>query len=128
MPLCAVFKKWIERKQSICLPHCFGFQHQLSMFVLYIFVFCVTIVALFNVYKSRLIFSQNSAYPEENIEDKKSDSRKSKSRNNKISFESANIVTCSRDDNTCIAIFKNPQDHRTHFYRTRLRGKHLRHL
>ena len=41
----------------------------------------------------------------------------------KTSFESANIVTCNRSDNTCVAIFKNPLDRKIHYYRTRLRGK-----
>ena len=53
---------------------------------------------------------------------KNSEAKESTNPRNNTNFESANIVTCSRDDNTCVAIFKNPLDRKTHFYRTRLRG------
>ena len=38
-------------------------------------------------------------------------------------FESVTILSCLGQSNTCIAIFKNPWSHKTHFYRTRLKGK-----
>merc|ERR1719483_477196 len=85
------------------------------MFVLYIFILSATLWALLNIYKSRLIFPENPS----NSTD---EAKESTNPRNNTNFESANIVTCSRDDNTCVAIFKNPLDRKTHFYRTRLRG------
>ena len=40
-----------------------------------------------------------------------------------VNYDGANIMTAKGPGNTCIAIFKNPVDHKTHFYRTRLKGK-----
>ena len=46
------------------------------------------------------------------------------SQNSRIfsNFDSADVVTTVGPQNICIGIFKNPVDHRTHFYRTRLKG------
>ena len=41
------------------------------------------------------------------------------------SFDSADVLTCIGQGNVCVAIFKNPLDHKTHFFRTRLKGKLL---
>ena len=38
-------------------------------------------------------------------------------------FDSADVVTKIGPQNVCIGVFKNPVDHKTHFYRTRLKGK-----
>ena len=38
-------------------------------------------------------------------------------------FDSADVVTKIGPQNICIGVFKNPVDHKTHFYRTRLKGK-----
>lgn len=40
-----------------------------------------------------------------------------------LSFDSADVMTNVGPGNTCVAIFKNPSDHKTHFYRTRLKSK-----
>ena len=39
-----------------------------------------------------------------------------------VNYDSADVVTKIGPQNICIGIFKNPVDHRTHFYRTRLKG------
>ena len=41
-------------------------------------------------------------------------------------FDSADVVTKIGPQNVCIGVFKNPVDHKTHFYRTRLKGKCFR--
>ena len=40
-----------------------------------------------------------------------------------VNYDGANIMTAKGPGNICVAIFKNPVDHKTHFYRTRLKGK-----
>ena len=42
-----------------------------------------------------------------------------------INYDSADVVTKIGPQNICIGIFKNPVDHRTHFYRTRLKGMYI---
>ena len=81
------------------------------MLILYLFVLGCTILVLLYIFKAP--------------SDKDSVKVNEKSTNTpiKTNFESANIVTCNRSDNTCVAIFKNPLDRKVHYYRTRLRGK-----
>ena len=40
-----------------------------------------------------------------------------------VNYDGANVMTAKGPGNICVAIFKNPVDHKTHFYRTRLKGK-----
>ena len=83
---------------------------QTTMLILYLFVLGCTILVLLHIFKT----------PAE--EDSVEVSEKSTNTLKRTNFENANIVTCNRSDNTCVAIFKNPLDRRTHYYRTRLRG------
>ena len=39
-----------------------------------------------------------------------------------VNYDGANVMTAKGPGNVCVAIFKNPVDHKTHFYRTRLKG------
>ena len=39
-----------------------------------------------------------------------------------VNYDGANVMTAKGPGNICVAIFKNPVDHKTHFYRTRLKG------
>jgi hypothetical protein len=46
----------------------------------------------------------------------------------KSSYLSADVMTTIAPRNICVAIFKNPSDHKYHFYRTRLKGMNLNNI
>merc|ERR1712083_4541 len=81
-----------------------------TMLILYLFILGCSILVLLHIFKT--------ASEEESVDV----SEKSTENSKRTYFENANIVTCNRSDNTCVAIFKNPLDRKTHYYRTRLRG------
>merc|ERR1712079_626758 len=84
-----------------------------TMLILYLFILGRTILVLLQIFQT--------ASEEESVDVSEKSTEKSTENSKKTNFDNANIVTCNRSDNTCVAIFKNPLDRKTHYYRTRLR-------
>ena len=109
------------------------------MIIIYLFVIAATLVIFYyfftnhdhhvtkseqNVTKSEQNATnvpENVAKSGENVE-KPVISRPALKRRN-TSFDGADVMTVNGSGNICVAIFKNPLDHKTHFFRTRLKGK-----
>ena len=86
---------------------------------LYIAIFLISILILYSFVNKE---NKEEIAPQ-NIEESKDIKNKNEVTKHNVNYDSANIMTAKGPGNTCVAIFKNPVDHKTHFYRTRLKGK-----
>ena len=87
------------------------------MFTLFLITFLITVLAFVYLTKS----GASAPDPDQYSSTPKEKQVTTVVRKN-ISHDSANVMTSTGPDNTCVAIFKNPWDRMTHFYRTRLKG------
>ena len=85
--------------------------------ILYIAIFILTALVLCTLIQPKKTTTEKST--EKSEEDKVKDTFTKQN----VNYESANVMTLKGAGNICIAIFKNPVDHQTHFYRTRLKGE-----
>merc|ERR1712018_66154 len=91
------------------------------MFTVFLITFLITVLAFFYLKKSaKSQDAPNKAATEENVIIKQPASAAVVRRNTR--HDKADIMTSTGPGNTCVAIFKNPWDRMTHFYRTRLKG------
>ena len=91
------------------------------MLILYLFILAITILACFYILK----FSSTSNSDTDKEENVKTSAKSNTISRKNMTFDNADVMTCNGPGNICVAIFKNPLDRKTHFYRTRLRGMYL---
>ena len=90
--------------------------------IVYIVIFGLTLFLYFYINGFESCRSKIVSKPK--ADKKSADVMENTRQNSKIftNFDSADVVTTVGPQNICIGIFKNPVDHHTHFYRTRLKG------
>ena len=88
---------------------------------LYIGIFLISILILYSLINKE---PKEETKPQ-NIEKSEEIKVKSEVIKQNVNYDGANIMTAKGHGNTCVAIFKNPVDHKTHFYRTRLKGEEI---
>ena len=89
--------------------------------LIYIVIFAISAYLVYNF----LLKTENEKCEEINIGEETSPPKKYEKvvLKTNVNYDGANIMTAKGPGNICVAIFKNPVDHKTHFYRTRLKGK-----
>ena len=92
-----------------------------KMFIIYVIIFVIT--GLVFVYFTKSSNVNQSDITEDDTQ-KVQQPKKGQIRKN-TSHDYADVMTSTGPGNTCVAIFKNPWDRQTHFYRTRLKGKNF---
>merc|ERR1712004_964391 len=89
--------------------------------LIYIVIFAISAYLVYNF----LLKTENEKCEEINIGEETSPPKKYEKvvLKTNVNYDGANIMTAKGPGNICVAIFKNPVDHKTHFYRTRLKGE-----